>query len=190
MESLNPLESLENKNNQTLGSFKIFGYTSLIIGFILILLPSIGTLAIEFILGTFFLFIGIAQFVHGIVSKNKHTDTLRGVFLDLIMGLIYILAGVFLLLNPFQGAVILTFLVGIILITESVLSATIAFYNNAIFPTSWAILNSFTSFLLGLIILFGLPETALWTLGIIVGINSMITGFFALKVSSFKAVGN
>ena len=102
--------------------------------------------------------------------------------------LIGILAGLALLASPVTGALSLTLVLIAFFIIEGVASIMYAVDHRRQLTGSWVwmLLSGIIDIILAGIILLGLPETAVWALGLLVGIN-MLFGGAALIAMAFAA---
>jgi uncharacterized membrane protein HdeD (DUF308 family) len=92
--------------------------------------------------------------------------------------LLAIAAGLVLLIEPISGAVSLTLLLIVFFIIEGVLSIMYAFEHKKDLSRRWGwmLASGIIDLILAGIILLGLPGTAAWALGLLVGINMLFGG--------------
>lgn len=122
-----------------------------------ILMPVVTTLATTFFLGWVFLAVGIVRIVKAFQSKP-----IRGFWLSLLVGILYIIAGFSLLSNVLAGAVTLTVLLGIIFIAEGIIEIIASFQARTGNNLSWLVLtDGIITLILGIIILNLNPVTSL-----------------------------
>ncbi len=171
-----------------------FRFLTLIEGAILILLgcsavivPSISNSSITLLLGWIFLISGIAGFVPMFL-----TQMYPGFWWSLVSALLAILVGVILITNnsqdlyggmigwPFQIAALesLRKLIAIFFLIEGGASIMFAFEHRRQFSARWAwmVLSGIVDLMLGAIIIFDLPGTSSWTMGLLIGINMIFGG--------------
>jgi uncharacterized membrane protein HdeD (DUF308 family) len=101
-----------------------------------------------------------------------------GFWWSLISALIGILAGLALLISPVAGALSLTLVLIAFFIIEGAASIMYAIDHRRQLSGSWfwMLLSGIIDLILAAIILAGLPETAVWALGLLVGINMLFGG--------------
>jgi uncharacterized membrane protein HdeD (DUF308 family) len=154
-------------------TYLIEGIVLLALGLLAIIVPPIATLAVEILIGWLLLASGII----GLIStfRMRHAP---GFGWSLVSALIGIAAGVILLAWPVSGAVSLTLVLSIFLLMEGVATIMIALQHRRDFSGRWAMLlfSGIIDIILAAIIFAGLPGTALWVLGLLVGINLMVGG--------------
>jgi uncharacterized membrane protein HdeD (DUF308 family) len=88
-----------------------------------------------------------------------------------------ILAGIYLLRQPFAGMVSLTLILAAFFIAQGItqIFASIA-HRRVLKSWGWVLASGIIDLILGAIILNGFPETSVWVLGLLVGINLFMYG--------------
>ncbi len=96
------------------------------------------------------------------------------------------LAGGTLLWNPIAGVLTLTVILAAYLLATGVTKLIMAFHYKNVIPQAWlwVLFSALVDIVLGFMIVSGLPGTAVWVIGLLVGINLLFTGV-ALLVSAF-----
>jgi len=153
--------------------FLIEGIVLLILGVVAILVPLIATLAFTILVGWLFLISGIVGLIATFWARNA-----PGFWWSLISAVIGILAGLALLTSPVVGALSLTLVLVAFFIIEGVASIMYAVDHRRQLTGSWfwMLLSGVIDLILAAIILAGLPGTAVWALGLLVGINMLFGG--------------
>jgi uncharacterized membrane protein HdeD (DUF308 family) len=153
--------------------FLIEGIVLLILGIAAILVPLIATLAFTILVGWLFLISGIVGLITTFWARHA-----PGFWWSLISAVIGILAGLALLSSPVVGALSLTLVLVAFFIIEGVASIMYAVDHRRQLTGSWGwmLLSGVIDLILAAIILAGLPETAVWALGLLVGINMLFGG--------------
>jgi uncharacterized membrane protein HdeD (DUF308 family) len=111
-----------------------------------------------------------------------------GFWWSLLSGIIGIVAGIVLLRWPLSGALSLTLVLTIFLVLEGVVSIMFALEHKRELSGRWGmmLLSGLVDLLLAGMIFAGLPGTAAWAIGLLVGIN-MIFGGSALIAMALHA---
>jgi len=148
-----------------------------------IFLPLFATVTITIILGWIFLASGIVGLIATFGARQA-----PGVWWSLLSALIAIATGLILLAQPIAGALSLTLLLIVFFIFEGIASAMYAFEHRREMTGrwEWMLISGIIDFVIAGIILAGLPGTAAWALGLLVGIN-MIFGGVALVAIAVHA---
>ena len=163
--------------------FLIEGIVLMILGLAAVMLPLIATLATAILVGWVFLLSGIIGLAA--TFRMRHAP---GFWWSLLSGIIGIVAGVVLLRWPLSGALSLTLVLTIFLVLEGVVSIMFALEHKRELSGRWGmmLLSGLVDLLLAGIIFAGLPGTAAWAIGLLVGIN-MIFGGSALIAMALHA---
>lgn len=155
-----------------------FGILMAVVGAIAIIFPFAATVTTNFMVGFLFLFSGALGVWHSFSIKG--TGPFFGA---LLMGLVTIVAGVFLVANPLEGILILTLTVGIVFIFEGAYQIFAAFEYRPAKGWGWMLVSAIISILAGLLIVSKLPGTSLFVLGLVMGINFLSTGISMIMLS-------
>jgi len=149
------------------------GIILVILGIIGIIVPPIATLAVEIFVGWLLLISGIAGLITTFGARHA-----PGFWWSLLSALLGIAAGVVLLLWPASGIVSLTILLIAFFIIEGVISIMYAVEHKRELSGQWGwmLVSGIIDLILAAIIFAGLPWTAAWALGLLVGINMLFGG--------------
>ena len=139
----------------------------------LIALGSIvmATIATVFVVGIMMLIAGVAEVFHAFQIK-----TWGSFLLWLLLGALYIVAGLLTFENPLLAAALLTLLLGVALIASGIMRIVLAFSMKEGMPWIWVVVSGVITLLLGLIILAHWPVSSLYNLGLFLGIDLIFAG--------------
>jgi uncharacterized membrane protein HdeD (DUF308 family) len=153
--------------------FLIEGIILVVLGLLAIIIPPIATIAVTIFLGWLFLISGIVGLVTTFWARHA-----PGFWWSLLSAVLAIAAGIVLLGWPVPGAVSLTLLLIAFFIIEGVLSILYAFEHKKELSGRWGwmLISGIIDLILAAIIWAGLPGTAAWALGLLVGINMLFGG--------------
>lgn len=151
-----------------------------ILGIIAIVLPFLATLSFELLIGWILVIGGIVQLYKSIKSIKE-----PGGAISLMAAIIYIVIGALMLLYPLQGILTLTLLIGIFFILEGIAKIAFSFELKPAENWGWLLFSGIISLIMAAIIFWGWPATALWVIGILIGVNLIFYGIslFALVVN-------
>jgi uncharacterized membrane protein HdeD (DUF308 family) len=154
-------------------AFLIEGIVLLILGLFAIVIPNVATLAVEIFIGWVLLLSGVV----GLISTFRMRSA-PGFGWSLLSAVIAIAAGVILLAWPLSGVLSLTLILTAFLTIEGVASIMMALTHRHGFSARWALLlvSGLVDLFLAALILLGLPGTAAWAIGLLVGINLVFGG--------------
>jgi uncharacterized membrane protein HdeD (DUF308 family) len=153
--------------------FLIEGIILVILGLAAIVIPPIATLAVELLFGWLFLISGIAGLITTFMMRQA-----PGFWWSLVSAILGIAAGIVLLLWPLSGVLTLTFVLIVFFAIEGVASIMFAFEHKRELSGRWGwmLASGIIDLILAAIIFVGLPGTAAWALGLLVGINMVFGG--------------
>lgn len=152
--------------------FIILGIVLILLGIGAIVFPLMTTIAVKIMIGWLFLIGGIVQIVHAF-STQKWSSF----FLNLLVGALYLFAGGWLAFFPFTGIITLTIFLAAMFIVQGILEFGMAFRMRPQSGWVWMLVSGIIALLLGILIFAGLPGTAVWAIGLLVGINLLSSGF-------------
>ena len=161
--------------------FIILGIILMVLGVGAIAFPLIATIAIKVFLGWLFLIGGLVQLAH-----TFSTQKWSAFFLSLLCGAVYVLAGGWLAFFPLTGILTLTIFLAAMFIVQGVLEFSMAFRVRPQGGWIWMLISGLISIVVGIMIFGGLPSTAVWVIGLLVGINVLSTGlaYFFLALAA------
>jgi uncharacterized membrane protein HdeD (DUF308 family) len=165
--------------------FLIEGVALLILGFLAIVVPQIATIAVEILIGWLILLSGVVGLIATIRMRSA-----PGFWWSLLSALLGIVAGIVLLRWPLSGAVSLTLILTVFLTVEGVASIFFALEHKQELSGRWGMMlvSGIVDLILAGMIFVGLPATAAWAIGLLIGIN-MIFGGSALISMALHARG-
>ena len=101
----------------------------------------------------------------------------------MIIALLLIVTGIYMTMYPLYNLLILTMGIALYFILDGINYITMAFQSRKIMKYWWmGILTAIVQFILAFIIIYGMPGTALVTIGILLGINLIFGGIAMLSV--------
>jgi uncharacterized membrane protein HdeD (DUF308 family) len=166
--------------------FLVEGIVLVVLGAFAIILPQIASLAVTIWLGWLFLISG----VFGLVSSFWMRQA-PGFWWSLLSAVLAIAVGVALIASPIAGVLSLTYLLIAFFIVEGVASVMYAIEHRRELTGGWGwmLASGIVTLALGAIILAGLPGSAAWAIGLIVGIDMVFGGsaLIAIALSARQA---
>ena len=153
--------------------FLIEGIVLLVLGAFAVLVPPVATLAITILFGWLFLISGIVGLITTFWMRSA-----PGFWWSLISAALGIVVGLLLLARPLGGALSLTLLLIAFFIVEGAVSIMFALDHKRELSGQWGwmLVSGIIDLALAMMIFAGLPSTAAWALGLLVGINMIFGG--------------
>lgn len=163
--------------------FIVLGVALIVLGIVAIAFPFMTTVATKIVLGWLFLIAGIVQIVHAFAMQKW-----SGFFFSLLVAALYVIAGGWLAFFPLAGILTLTVFLAVMFIIQGLLEANMAFRMRPNNGWLWMLVAGIVAIAVGVLILAELPSSALWAIGLLVGVNLLSSGwaylFFALAARS------
>jgi uncharacterized membrane protein HdeD (DUF308 family) len=162
--------------------YLIEGIVLVILGAAAVIVPPIATLSFTILIGWLFLISGVV----GLFT----TFRMRGVpgfWWSLFSAVLGIVVGGLLIANPITGAFSLTFLLIVLFIIEGVVSVMFALEHRQDLPGGWGwmLASGIIDLALATIIFAGLPGSAIWALGLVVGFNLAFGGIALIMMALY-----
>jgi uncharacterized membrane protein HdeD (DUF308 family) len=153
--------------------FLVEGIVLVVLGFIGIVVPAIATLAVAILFGWLLLVGGIA----GLITTLRMRAA-PGFWWALLSALLGIGAGLVLLVWPLTGVLSLTLVLIVFFVAEGVATIMYALDHKRELTGRWGwmLVSGVVNLVLAAMILGGFPATAAWALGLLVGINLIVSG--------------
>jgi uncharacterized membrane protein HdeD (DUF308 family) len=146
------------------------GIALILLGAVAVASSFVATIATVMVFGILLLLGAIFQVVTAFWGRRW-----RGFFLHLLAGVLYLIAGLFMIDNPLAAALSLTLLVAACLLVEGILRIVISLVER-FEGWGWSLLSGVISLLLGVAIWRQWPLDGLWVIGLFVGIEMMFSG--------------
>ena len=156
------------------GLFLGEGIVLILLGTLAVLIPELASVAATVVFGWILLLSGVV----GLIATFRARGS-PGFLWSLISALLGIAAGVVLLTMPVQGTLTLTAVLIAFLLVEGVATLLFALEHRkgSSGRWSWVLTSGIVDLVLGLMLLAGLPGTAVWALGLLIGINMIFGGW-------------
>jgi uncharacterized membrane protein HdeD (DUF308 family) len=147
------------------------GAIYVIVGLIALGSVLMATAAGVLVVGIMMVIAGVAEVVNAFQIK-----TWGSLFLWLLLGSLYIVAGFVTSQNPLLAAAVLTLMLGAALVISGAMRIILAFNMKEGTSWMWVVLSGVITVLLGLIILTRWPISSLYVIGLFLGIDLVFVG--------------
>jgi uncharacterized membrane protein HdeD (DUF308 family) len=154
-------------------AFLFEGIVLAVLGLAAMIVPPLASLAVTIFLGWMFLISGIAG-----LFVTYWARQMPGFWWSLFSAALAVLAGLILIARPMQGVLTLTIVVGAYFLAEGVATIMYALEHRRELSArwSWLLVAGLMDILIAFLIISGLPGSAEWAIGLLVGINLVIGG--------------
>jgi uncharacterized membrane protein HdeD (DUF308 family) len=153
------------------------GVLMIIAGMIAIGAPLEAGVVVVIVVGWMAIFNGGAQLFYAFSHEAKHR------WLEALLGIIYIIAGIYLLMHPLGGLLALTLLIACFLLVYGIFALVLAFRMRPAAGWGWVLFDAIVTILLGLLIYVHWPGTSDFAIGTLIGISFIVSGVSRLMLS-------
>jgi uncharacterized membrane protein HdeD (DUF308 family) len=143
------------------------GMLSVAAGIALLAWPAIGLVTLAWVSGIFLILDAIYEFIAALSGRSEHRGTLS------LLGVLSLIAGLFLVRHPVAGVVLFALLLGFWLIVFGAVRFVEAFGRRE--PRAWDLVIGAVEVLAGIVIV-AIPGIGVRTLAILVGIAFVLRG--------------
>lgn len=142
-----------------------------VIGLLAIVFPFVSGLAISLFIGAALVVGALLHLAHAFSHPGW-----KGSVWQIVLAVVYALAGILLLANPTVALVSLTLLLAAYLFLEGIVLVVMGFSMRG--ERSWGVtlVSGVLSLLIAGLVFVGFPSTAAWAIGLLVGVNLLTTG--------------
>jgi uncharacterized membrane protein HdeD (DUF308 family) len=156
---------------------------SIVIAILLILaglaaisLPLIAGVAASLAVAWLLLIAGVIHLFFG-----WHTRSAGAVIWKTLVGLAYLVAGIYILDHPGRGLVTLTLILAFYLFFEGIFEAVIYAQLRRLPGSGWFLFDAIVTIVLGIMILMSWPVSSVWAIGTLIGISILFSGIARLS---------
>ena len=164
----------------------IWGVLLVIFGVLAIGSPFLAAVAVNAVIAWLIILAGV---VHLILAFHVHRAA--SLIWKLLVGLAYLVFGVYLLLHPVLGVASLTLVLAFLFLIEGILEIILFFHMRSMRGSGWVLSDGIITLLLGLLIYLRWPSSSVWAIGTLVGVSMIISGvtrvMFSLAVRKIAA---
>jgi len=157
----------------------------LAVGILSVILGTVGlgmtwmlTLASVVYFGVLLIVIGVAQLLQTFKSAGW-----KSTFLQILIGLLYLAAGIMVVSRPLLASLTLTWALGFALIVVGVMRIVVGMQHRGTSGWGGAVVGGIITLLLGLLILARWPSDALWVIGLFLAIELIVNGYTQILVA-------
>ena len=154
-------------------AFLFEGILLAVLGLAAMIVPPLASLAVTIFLGWMFLISGLAG-----LFATYWARQMPGFWWSLFSAALAVLAGLILIARPMQAVLTLTIVVGVYFLIEGIATIMYALEHRRELSErwSWLLVSGVMDILISCLIIAGLPGSAEWAIGLLVGINLVLGG--------------
>jgi uncharacterized membrane protein HdeD (DUF308 family) len=158
--------------------FILLGIVFIVGGVFAIAMPFIAGLTVTVIFAVVLAWIGIMQLIQAWSVKSW-----GGFIWELIIGLIMLIGGIAIWIDPILGALTLTIVVAAVFLAKGVFQLVMAFKMRPHAGWGWVVTAGIFSVIVGLIIWLDWPISTTYALGTLAGISLILSGWSNIMVA-------
>jgi uncharacterized membrane protein HdeD (DUF308 family) len=154
------------------------GVAAIVLGCIAILVPAVASVGTAIFIGWVLLIVG-AFLVAGAFSAHSVGTLLW----RMLWAVLTVIVGLWLIVEPHNGTLTLTLVLGIYFLLMGLTRITVAFIGRGQPNAGWVGLSGVCGLLIGILVLVKFPSSADWAIGLLVGIDLIFAGWTLTSVS-------
>jgi uncharacterized membrane protein HdeD (DUF308 family) len=156
----------------------LVGVLAILLGCVAILVPAVAAVGTAIFIGWLLLFVGAILVAAAFSAHSVGTLVLR-----LVWAILTVIVGLWLIVEPHNGTLTLTLVLGIYFLFMGLTRTTIAFVARGQPNAGLLGLSGVAGILIGVLILARFPSSADWAIGLLVGIDLIFAGWTLTSVA-------
>lgn len=155
-----------------------FGLLLALVGLIAIIAPIAATKLTDIFIGWLLVVGGSIQLIQAL-----HVSAWRGALWQMFSGLLFLLAGLFFVVDPVAGAIALTFVLAVFFMIEGISRCVVAFRVRPMRGWHLFLFGGIVGIALGVLLWSEWPASGLWAMGFLLGVNLLISGLSTMSLA-------
>jgi uncharacterized membrane protein HdeD (DUF308 family) len=157
----------------------IVGVLAIVLGCLAILLPAVASLGTAIFIGWVLLIAGAF-----LVAAAFSAHSIGSLVVRMLWAVLTVIVGVWLIVEPHNGTLTLTLVLGIYFLFMGLTRITVAFVGRGQPNAGLVGLSGVAGLLIGILVLAKFPSSADWAIGLLVGIDLIFAGWTLTSVAS------
>jgi uncharacterized membrane protein HdeD (DUF308 family) len=154
------------------------GVLAIFVGCIAILVPAVAAVGTAIFIGWILVFAGGFLIAAAFSAHSVGTVVLR-----LAWAILTLVVGLWLIVEPHNGTLTLTLVLGIYFLFMGITRITVAFLARGQQNAGWVGLSGICGLLIGILVLVKFPSSADWAIGLLVGIDLIFAGWTLTSIA-------
>jgi len=177
-DAVQAMEDMKKKIQDNWGWFLALGIALVIGGVILIAAPLATSIAVTVLIAAVLFIGGLVQ-----IYNSFKTQGTSSFLWNLITGIIAVIGGIVIYVNPLAGTFALTLVIAAIFIAQGITQILLALKLKPHEGWVWVLIAGIVSLAAGAMIFMELPSSAAWALGLIAGISVLVNGWSYITIA-------
>lgn len=166
--------------SKTWRALMAIGVISILIGCVAILVPAVASVGTAIFVGWILMIAGVF-----LIAAAFTAATVGSVALRLLWAILTFVVGLWLVVEPDNGTLTLTIVLGLYLVFMGVTRTLVAFAERGRPNAGLLGLSGVAGLLVGILVLAELPSSADWAIGLLVGIDLIFAGWMLCSVALY-----
>jgi len=154
------------------------GIAAIVIGCVAIIIPAAFSVGTAIFIGWILIIVGAF-----LVAAAFNATTVGTVVWRLLWAFLTVLVGFWLVIEPHNGTLTLTFVLGVYFLIMGLSRIMVAFAARGRQGAGLIGLSGFAGLLIGILVLVKLPSSADWAIGLLVGIDLIFAGWTLVSIA-------
>ena len=160
------------------GWFLFLGIVFIVGGVAALAMPMIASISVALLVGWLLILVGAVQ-----IFQAWSIRTWGGFIWQMVIGLVVLIGGIAMIVNPIVAAITLTLLLGAVFIAKGVMQIMLGLRFRPHSGWGWIVAAGVLAIVVALMILFSWPFSGLWVPGTLVGISLIFSGWSYVAVA-------
>jgi uncharacterized membrane protein HdeD (DUF308 family) len=154
------------------------GVLAIVVGCVAILVPAVASVGTAIFIGWILIIAGAFLVAGAFTAPSIGTVVLR-----LLWAFLTVIVGLWLVVEPHNGTLTLTFVLGIYFLFMGLTRVAVAFAERGRPGAGLVALSGFAGLLIGILVLVKFPSSADWAIGLLVGIDLIFAGWTLVSLA-------
>jgi uncharacterized membrane protein HdeD (DUF308 family) len=156
----------------------LWGVVLIILGALAVGSPFLAAAVVTTFLAWLIIFAGVAH-----LADAFRTHETGSLICRLLVGVAYIIFGIYLVAHPALRVASLTLLLAVLFIMEGIFDIAMYFRVRTVQRSGWILMDGIVTLFLGLMIYAQWPSSSVWAIGTLVGVSMIISGITRVMMS-------
>lgn len=156
----------------------IVGVLAIVVGCIAILVPAVASVGTAIFIGWILLIAGAF-----LIAAAFSAHSVGSLVVRMLWAILTVVVGVWLIIEPHNGTLTLTLVLGIYFLFMGLTRITVAFVGRGQPNAGLVGLSGVAGLLIGILVLAKFPSSADWAIGLLVGIDLIFAGWTLVSVA-------
>jgi uncharacterized membrane protein HdeD (DUF308 family) len=156
----------------------VVGIGAIVLGCIAILVPAVASVGTAIFIGWLLLIVGAVLVAAAFSAHSVGTLVVR-----MLWAVLTVIVGLWLIVEPHNGTLTLTFVLGVYFLFMGLTRITVAFISRGQPNAGLVGLSGVAGLLIGILVLAKFPSSADWAIGLLVGIDLIFAGWTLTSVA-------